>query len=625
MSTKHNYFPKWLQEFKRFQSLKSQFFIYGNVYDSYYFPDNYKQVTIKDELYYTKYNDIQTLMQEYLSIEGFEVVIYFDVVDGLMIDPSKSKVKENNLINELNLSKKASNYIEGANSQKPYEKKLDDAINLFREIVNNTEKLSACIVNFASLFTSNPNSLENEIKPVFLKMLKAAQESRKFNIKSGQRNLLIFICDKLSDIPVWLLLENPLTKGIEIQKPNREERLRFLNTWHHKFHPEVNKNDTRSEMENICKVFPDITENFTNHELENLITISNQEELKIQDIKEIVDLFKYGIKDNPWSKIENSVIQEAKEKLRNTVIGQDEAIKKSIEIIQRSKLGLDAIDKEKPSNKPKGILFFAGPTGTGKTYLAKNLAELIFNDEDAMIRFDMSEYNNSNSDVKLIGSPPGYVGYDDGGQLTDAIRNKPFSIILFDEIEKAHPKIFDKFLQILDDGRLTDGKGETVYFSQALIIFTSNLGIYKEDEYGNKIPNVDFNDDYEVIVKKIKTEIKAFFTNKLGRPEILNRFGDNFVVFDFIKNAVAKQILEKNLSTITKNLKKQFDIELKYDDKFINDFLDKCVSDNLDMGGRGIINRLETHIKNGLANFIPENEEKKNISLSIKGESVEFS
>jgi ATP-dependent Clp protease ATP-binding subunit ClpA len=278
-------------------------------------------------------------------------------------------------------------------------------------------------------------------------------------------------------------------------------------------------------------------------------------------------------------------------------------------------------------------LFFAGPTGTGKTELAKSLASLIFNDEDAMIRFDMSEYNDSNSDVKLIGSPPGYVGYEDGGQLTDAIRKKPFSIILFDEIEKAHPKVFDKFLQILDDGRLTDGKGETVYFSQSLIVFTSNLGMYKTDKDGKRIKNIEFSfeegkgDNYEEMKRKIMEEIKIFFNNHLGRPEILNRFGDNFVVFDFIRGLIAVQIIEKNIGIIISNLKKQMNITLIPSSTFKEDFLNQIAADNLEMGGRGIVNKVETHIKNGLTSFLFEKDKIQDltIQMSISGDKVIFS
>jgi ATP-dependent Clp protease ATP-binding subunit ClpA len=605
----HKIFPRWLHELKRFQTLKSEFFMYGNVYDCYYFPINYQEVEDESALSYAKFNDIRELLQEYLFSQGFELVSYFDVIDGITITSSDESVTAENVISSLQLNNsETSKFLEGAKAKKL----VQDAVSFHRELAGNTVKLSASIVNFASRITSSPNSLEDEAKPIFLKILKAAQESRVFASKEGLRNLLIFICDKLNDIPAWVLLENPLTKGIEIQKPNREERLRFFEQRHQQFYGA----DEGADVNEVRRVFPDLTEDLSNRELENLTTISRQEKLSVNRIKEIIDLFKYGIRENPWETIDASKIENAEEELRKRVLGQDGAISKAVEIIRRSNLGLDSIDRARPSNRPKGVLFFAGPTGTGKTELAKSLAELIFSDEEAMIRFDMSEYNDSNSDVKLIGSPPGYVGYEEGGQLTDAIRKKPFCILLFDEIEKAHPKIFDKFLQILDDGRLTDGKGETVYFSQSLIIFTSNLGIFKEDEYGARTQHVEFGEPYESIDGKVKAEIKAFFANKLGRPEIFNRFGDNFVVFDFIRPEVANRIILKNLNVIKYNLSKLRNISFEFDDAFVDSFLESCAKDNLEMGGRGIVNRIETHIKNGLTNFMFRTRKRENCSVT---------
>nr|WP_246623535.1 AAA family ATPase [Sphingomonas colocasiae] len=274
-----------------------------------------------------------------------------------------------------------------------------------------------------------------------------------------------------------------------------------------------------------------------------------------------------------------------------------------LDIVKRAATGIGG---GRRGGRPRGIAFLAGPTGVGKTELAKTVTELLFGDESAYIRFDMSEFSAEHADQRLIGAPPGYVGYDMGGELTNAVREKPFSVVLFDEIEKAHPRILDKFLQILDDGVLTSGRGDRVYFSEALIIFTSNLGIYSTGPDGVRRANVTPDQPFEEVRARVRAEIEAHFKLVLNRPEILNRFGENIIVFDFIRDDVAARIFDAMTASVLDDAKASgHEVSLSPE---ANAELRRLCTDDLSNGGRGIRNKIEAHLINPLARALFERE-----------------
>ncbi len=286
------------------------------------------------------------------------------------------------------------------------------------------------------------------------------------------------------------------------------------------------------------------------------------------------------------------------------IIGQDDA-KRAVAIAVRNRWRRQQLEEDLAREvAPKNIIM-VGPTGVGKTEMAKGLAELLFGQEERLIRFDMSEYAASHADQKLLGAPPGYVGYEEGGKLTNAMKQQPFSVLLFDEIEKAHSSIFDKFLQIIDDGRLTDGKGETVYFSESIIIFTSNLGTFSQPDgaSGARQQLVDSTMPYGEVRGIILAAIRHHFNQVLGRPEILNRFGENFVIFDFIRPPVDAEIVDRLLQQLLISIKEQQQIRLELDPQ-VRDSLIGLARANLEHGGRGIRNILDAALINPLASAL---------------------
>jgi ATP-dependent Clp protease ATP-binding subunit ClpB len=245
--------------------------------------------------------------------------------------------------------------------------------------------------------------------------------------------------------------------------------------------------------------------------------------------------------------------------LHERVVGQEEAIAAVADAIRRSRAGLQ------DARKPIGSFIFLGTTGVGKTELAKALAEFLFDDETMMTRIDMSEYQEKHSVSRLVGAPPGYVGYDEGGQLTEAVRRKPYSVVLFDEIEKAHPDVFNVLLQVLDDGRLTDNKGRVVNFKNTIIIMTSNMGSH--------IIQANFEDitpkNFDEIVDRTKVEVMNLLRQSI-RPEFLNRIDEVIMFKPLMKNEI-KGIIKIQLNQLTARLKEQ-DIQLSFTD-YALDFL----------------------------------------------------
>jgi len=573
--------PRWVRDLLRYLPLKSQFVLSGNIHDHY--PLAFGGT-------YTAQPLVPSIAAE-LRDAGFENVIAYDPVHRFRaVELSTGNLLEKaDLLRELEL--------DGQGSEQK-----TTGLEIFSEglgrIVRRNGAPTALIADFASRIINRPDSLATQEQQCFTRALVLSQEVRARPYGTPSRpfyNTVIWIVDKEGDLPDWFIISNPRVRHITIPKPDHIIRRQMADNLIRNL--DGFKDADSESIADAIKIFVENTEGMLLVDLVSICQLCQTEKLLFSRIGDGVRHYKLGVTEDPWMKIDREKIFNGQARIQQRVKGQNHAVVHMLDIIKRAVTGVGA---SRRGGRPRGVAFLAGPTGVGKTELAKTITNILFGDDSAYIRFDMSEFSAEHSDQRLIGAPPGYVGYDVGGELTNAIREKPFSVVLFDEIEKAHPRILDKFLQILDDGVLTSGRGDRVYFSEAFIIFTSNLGIYRINSDGERVQQVSTEDCFETIADKIRHEVEQHFKLTLGRPEILNRIGENIIVFDFIRPQIALEIFNQMIDSTVTDLTSLQGIKVLVPSEARDALQKLCLSD-LSNGGRGIRNKLEAHFVNPLA------------------------
>lgn len=598
---------QWIQEFEKRILHRQHIVLYGNIYDYFFWRGGYQ--------------NIKEIIESYFLDLKFEIVVYYEPIEKGI---SKWKFAQPEMTDKITSLV--------GKSRQSYDPDSDSDFVKMRCLLSQSVGASVVTVNLDD--ASNTKNLISSHDLMILKKCTLEAGLIYSDSLKVYRNTLIILASQLKDVPESFYRNNPFVSLLQIPLPNKDERYQFGKTFilssgkvrsgfyqTDSIQKESCKPGHLSELEILAEELADNTDGFKIWDLETLRYTSWEKKfpLQVNKVSQLVDYYKFGERKDPWEQLSKDKVKKASEELSRAVIGQENAIKQVTEMLVSARVGLKIGNNSRFVGQPKGIFFFVGPTGVGKTELAKAMTKLVFGSEEAFFRFDMSEYKDENADQKLIGAPPGYKGYGDGGQLTNLVIQKPYSILLFDEIEKAHPRILDKFLQILEDGRLTDSKGQTAYFNQTVIIFTSNIGASNQ---GNRLGIMSKLQEgkeltYEEVNNHFQTEVSWFFSDYIGRAELLGRLGGNIVVFDLLRSQNISLIGEKLLRQFQAVSLDKYQLNILFQPSIYEDLNQKMVGQNLLLGGRQIKKVLEKSVEIPLNNWIFYNFDDMNQLVGI--------
>jgi hypothetical protein len=594
--------PDWQRALLREARIRSGLVLYGNTRDVFFDPERRDYVTLGELV----------VRQLGRGASGrFSLTAIWDRVDGLRFD-TQAQVRrwDDALQRSLGRSSTGGTAYDVGDEETDAQKRstegrrteLQELIPAFRRVMGEGTETPLLVIDWSHLLVTQPAHPDSMEREWVLQLGKAlvgepVQSLDSDGLRKG-RGLLVLLTAHLGALPPSIYQGEPRIRLLSVPLPSRAERREFIarhaDDLRHERPRTASGSAAMSSRELLADTLADLTDQLTTADLRQVLALSQSTDTELKPDR-LLNLYRLGEQRSPWEDLSHLKLQGVEEELRKRVVGQDAAVSHVATMLMRAWLGLAGLQHSARRSKPKGTLFFVGPTGVGKTELAKACAAFLFGDESACLRFDMSEYNHEHSDQRLVGAPPGYVGFEEGGQLTNAVTRRPFSVLLFDEVEKAHGRVLDKFLQILEDGRLTDGRGETAWFSETVIIFTSNLG-------AANAPGADANPvDWE---RHYREAVEQHFVQGLKRPELLNRLGDNIVVFHpIIDGELRLRILQRKLEPLREHLRERWGVELRMEPGVETLLVGSARTDH---GGRGLLNAIERELMNPLARFLFE-------------------